>query len=100
MENGMRLVMRIIKVVFGFLLAGLIGLVIWLSAAPPDLLRVGSGYAAKMVCSNVFLAGRNADEVLKVDVQAPGHPLLRLMQVSVDRPEKRVRGPARLSWWQ
>lgn len=57
---------------------------IWLYAAPPELIRVGSNYAAKIVCSNVFVAGRDAAEVLKVDVQAPGHPLLRLMSVSVD----------------
>ena len=62
---------------------------LWLK--PPDLIRVGAGYTAKMVCSNVFLAGRDTDEVLRTDVQAPGHPLLRLMQVSVDRERGVVR---------
>ena len=52
--------------------------------SPPDLLRVGTGYAAKIVCSNVFIAGRDADEVLRDDVQAPGHPLLKLVGVEVD----------------
>ena len=52
--------------------------------APPALIRVGSAYSAKIVCSNVFIAKRNAEEVLKLDVQAPGHPLLRLMRVKVD----------------
>ncbi|RUM99801.1 class C beta-lactamase-related serine hydrolase [Pseudaminobacter arsenicus] len=60
------------------------GIGLWLYVAPPALIQVGSNYAAKIVCSNVFVAGRNAAEVLKVDVQAPGHPLLRLMSVSVD----------------
>jgi CubicO group peptidase (beta-lactamase class C family) len=60
------------------------GVGLWLYVAPPALIRVGSNYAAKIVCSNVFVAGRDAAEVLKVDVQAPGHPLLRLMSVSVD----------------
>ncbi|MFB2551815.1 serine hydrolase domain-containing protein [Ensifer soli] len=69
------------------LLAGVLG---WLAVAPPALLRVGSGYAAKIVCSNVFLAGRAPDEVLATDVQAPGHPLLRLMRVTVDRDAGRV----------
>ncbi len=63
---------------------------VWLFTMPPDLLRVGSGYAAKIVCSSVFVAGRDEDEVLAEDVQAPGHPLLRLMRVSVDRPAQRV----------
>ena len=58
--------------------------------APPELIRVGSGYTAKIVCSNVFIAGRDADEVLAVDVQAPGHPLLRLMRVSSTRSQGTV----------
>jgi CubicO group peptidase (beta-lactamase class C family) len=57
---------------------------------PPDILRVGANYAAKIVCSNVFLAGRDAEEVLRSDVQAPGIPLLRLMRVSVDRSTRVV----------
>jgi CubicO group peptidase (beta-lactamase class C family) len=62
---------------------------LWLK--PPDLLRVGANYSAKIVCSNVFLAGRDPDEVLRVDVQAPGIWLLRLMRVSVDRERHLVR---------
>jgi len=63
----------------------------WLWLAPPELVRVGAGYSAKIVCSNVFLAGRDPDEVMRVDVQSPGHPLLRLMRVSVDREARTVR---------
>ncbi len=62
------------------------GAVAYLLAAPPDLLRVATGYSAKMVCSNVFIAGRDASEVMAVDVQAPGHPLLRHVDVEVDEP--------------
>jgi hypothetical protein len=58
---------------------------------PPDLLRVGANYSAKIVCSNVFLAARDPDEVLRTDVQAPGVGLLRLMRVSVDRQRRVVR---------
>src|SRR3984957_18382156 len=58
---------------------------------PPDLLRVGANYSAKIVCSNVFLAGRDPEEVLRTDVQAPGVGLLRLMRVSVDRERRLVR---------
>jgi len=63
----------------------LIGAALWLWLSPPELLRVGTGYAAKIVCSNVFLAGRDPDQVLSEDVQAPGNPLLRFLRVSVDR---------------
>jgi CubicO group peptidase (beta-lactamase class C family) len=62
----------------------------WLALFPPELLKVGDGYAAKSVCSSVFLAGRDPQEVLAEDVQAPGHPLLKLVSVSVDRDERSV----------
>ncbi len=57
----------------------------WLYLSPPELIRVGAGYSAKIVCSNVFLAGRDATQVLAQDVQAPGHPILKLMRVTVDK---------------
>ena len=80
----------IARIAAAVILALLIVLCLWLVFLPPNLLRVGSGYAAKIVCSNVFLAGRDPDEVLAIDVQAPGHPLLRLMRVHVDYREKQV----------
>ncbi len=87
----MRLIFRLLRTLVLLLLVAIAGLFAWLYAAPPELIRVGSGYAAKIVCSNVFLAGRDPQQVLEVDVQAPGHPLLKLMRVSVDRDEKVVR---------
>ncbi|TRC78790.1 serine hydrolase [Mesorhizobium sp. WSM4307] len=81
----MRFVVKIVKWLLGLIVLAVAGLFGWLYIAPPELIRVGSGYSAKIVCSNVFIAGRDANEVLAVDVQAPGHPLLRLMRVSVDK---------------
>ncbi len=86
----MRLALRSLKVLGVGLLVLVVGVVGWLWLQPPELLRVGSGYAAKIVCSNVFLAGRDANVVLSTDVQAPGNPLLRLMRVAVDREGGRV----------
>lgn len=63
----------------------------WVIAFPPELLRVGTGYAAKIICSNVFIAGRDADDVLRDDVQAPGHPLLKLVTADVDLEQGLVR---------
>jgi CubicO group peptidase (beta-lactamase class C family) len=63
----------------------------WLWVVPPQLVRVAAGYTAKIVCSSVFISGRDAHQVLQDDVQAPGHPLLRLMRVSVDREQRTVR---------
>lgn len=61
-----------------------VGVAAWLGFKPPELLRVGTGYAAKIVCSNVFIAKRDADAVLADDVQAPGNPLLKFLNVAVD----------------
>jgi CubicO group peptidase (beta-lactamase class C family) len=86
----MRRVLRFFKwlLILGALAAG--GLAVWLGYAPPALIRVASAYSAKIVCSNVFIAQRDAQEVLKLDVQAPGHPLLRLMKVRVDEAKGKV----------
>lgn len=81
----MRAVAKFIKWLLGLVVLAVAALFVWLYVAPPELIRVGSGYSAKIVCSNVFIAGRDPGEVLAVDVQAPGHPLLRLMRVSVDK---------------
>lgn len=74
----------------GVLAAGIVGIAGWLAFAPPDLIRLGTGYAAKIVCSNVFIAERDAGEVLALDVQAPGHPLLGYISVHVDREKEIV----------
>ncbi|TCM75753.1 serine hydrolase [Rhizobium sp. BK068] len=86
----MRFVLRVVKSLALLLIAIVAMGAAWLYVSPPELLRVGDGYAAKIVCSNVFLAGRDPEEVLYEDVQAPGNPLLRFVRVVVDRQEKRV----------
>ncbi|MHA4866463.1 serine hydrolase domain-containing protein [Duganella sp. PWIR1] len=62
-----------------------------LAVRPPELLKVGANYGAKIVCSNVFIAGRDAQAVLADDVQAPGHPVLKHLKVHVDQERKTVR---------
>ena len=69
----------------------IVALALLLCLKPPALLRVGANYSAKIVCSNVFLAGRDPDEVVRVDVQAPGISILKLVRVSVDRERGVVR---------
>jgi CubicO group peptidase (beta-lactamase class C family) len=77
----MKTLRRIVAAIVLLILAGL--LYLWYK--PPALLRVGANYTAKIVCSNVFLAGRDPNEVLVQDVQAPGLAMLHLMRVRVDR---------------
>ena len=83
--------MRILRRIFGVLALLMVALALLLWFKPPALLRVGANYSAKIVCSNVFLAGRDPDEVLRIDVQAPGISILKLMRVSVDRGRGLVR---------
>lgn len=77
----MRILRRLVAVIILVMLA--LFCLLWLR--PPALLRVGAGYAAKIVCSNVFLAGRDPNEVVVQDVQAPGVWILHLIRVRVDR---------------
>ncbi len=77
------------------MLAGVVlvlsGLIAAVRADLPRLIRIGAGYTAKVVCSNVFLAGRDPLDVLRTDVQAPGNPMLKLMRIDVDRDRGTVR---------
>jgi CubicO group peptidase (beta-lactamase class C family) len=88
LRNLFSKILRRIAAALGLVLL-LCALALW--AYPPSILRVGANYTAKIVCSNVFLAARDPDEVLRTDVQAPGIGLLRLMHVSVDRQQRVVR---------
>lgn len=87
----MHKVISLFKWIVPLIAAGVVAVAIWLYYAPPALIRVGSNYAAKIVCSNVFLAGRGPGVVLAEDVQAPGHPLLKLMRVRLDGEDAAVR---------
>ena len=81
---------RFLKVTGSIVLLAILGIVLWLGFRPPELLKVGTGYAAKIVCSNVFLANRDAQAVLADDVQAPGHSLLKYLNVSVNDADQSV----------
>jgi len=48
------------------------------------LVPIGTAYAAKTLCSGVFVTGRPADDVIREDVVADNHLLLRVVSMSVD----------------
>ncbi|MBL0374491.1 serine hydrolase [Rhizobium sp. KVB221] len=77
----MRIVGKILKWLGLAAFVAVIGTAGWLYVFPPELIRVGTAYAAKIVCSNAFIARRDPAEVLAVDVQAPGHPLLKHVEI-------------------
>ncbi|MCG8616881.1 MAG: beta-lactamase family protein [Desulfobacterales bacterium] len=60
-------------------------------------LPIGTGYSAKYICSQVFLAGRDADLVFTEDVK-PTHPLFKTVIPSVDYTNQTVTAAAFGFW--
>ena len=60
-------------------------------------LVIGTGYSAKYICSQVFLADRNPDLVFTNDIK-PTHPLFRPISSSVDYKNKTVTSKAFGFW--
>ena len=79
------------KMALAILTALLLATLCWLKFFTPDLIRAGANYTAKIVCTNVLVAGRDPAEVLKFDVQAPGHPLMKFMQIDLIKDKELVR---------
>ncbi|MEP7240283.1 MAG: serine hydrolase [Devosia sp.] len=84
------MIRRIVGGLAALVALALIGVCAWLWIAPPELLRVADGYAAKIVCSNAFLAGRDPQQVLDVDVTAAGNPVLKYIRQAVDQSGQTV----------
>ena len=85
-----RLLLRLLLAIGAVLI--ILAIAAWtLIVNPPELLRIGAAYAAKTVCSNVFVAGRDSAGVLAQDVQAPSHPILAHLEVRIDQQRKVVR---------
>ncbi|OXH86584.1 serine hydrolase, partial [Burkholderia multivorans] len=54
------------------------------------LAPIATGYAAKALCSGVFVSGRPAASVIDVDIMAGVHPLLKLVRPSIDAEHHRA----------
>src|ERR1043165_9192784 len=48
------------------------------------LAPIGTAYAAKTLCSGVFVANRSAADIIREDIQADNHPLLHLISAQTD----------------
>ncbi|MBI1218560.1 MAG: serine hydrolase [Rhodobacteraceae bacterium] len=81
----MRVLKRLLGILAGLIVVIVAGVYIYAVLVPPTLLRVGAGYSAKITCSSAFLSGRDPAQVLDVDVQAPGNPLLKAFFVTTDQ---------------
>jgi CubicO group peptidase (beta-lactamase class C family) len=86
----MRRVLKLFKFLVAIPLLGILGLSGWLAFIRPELLPLVSAYAAKTVCSNVFIAKRDADAVIRTDVQFMEHSVTKLVKIDIDTANRRV----------
>jgi hypothetical protein len=89
-RGSMRRVLELFKSLVALLLLGILGLSVWLAFIRPELLPLASAYAAKTVCSNVFIAKRDPDAVIRTDVQFAERRVAELMKIDVDNANRRV----------
>lgn len=80
-----RWIRRILLFLAAFVLAAGGYTVYYLSRVAP----VGAGYYAKVLCSGVFVSGRDPAEIVDVDL-ALDHPMASRLAVDVDRDERIV----------
>ncbi|MBV9066323.1 MAG: hypothetical protein JO004_11240, partial [Methylobacteriaceae bacterium] len=78
---------------FGFVAAipafATLALWAWVTFVRPDVLQLASAYAAKTVCSNVFIAKRDVDAIVRTDLLAL-EPIFHLMKIEVSAADQRV----------
>ena len=83
-RGSMRRVLKLFKFLVAIPLLGILGLSGWLAFIRPELLPLVSAYAAKTVCSNVFIAKRDADAVIRTDVQFALHSVTKFVKIDID----------------
>jgi len=90
----MRRVLRLSMFLMAVPLLGIVGLSGWLAFIRPELLPILSAYAVKTVCSNVFIAKRDADAVIRTDVQIEEQRFAKRMKIDIDTANQRVEAAA------
>jgi CubicO group peptidase (beta-lactamase class C family) len=86
----MRPLLNLCKFLVAIACLGVLGLGSFLAFIRPELLPLISAYAAKTVCSNVFIARRDANAVIRTDVQLAERGIVKLMKIVVDSDNRRV----------
>jgi CubicO group peptidase (beta-lactamase class C family) len=89
-QEIMRWTLRAFAFLVAILALGILGLGGWLNLVRPELLPLASAYAAKTVCSQVFIAKRDSGAILRADLLALGHPIFNVMKIDVSAAERRV----------
>ncbi|MBH5371738.1 serine hydrolase domain-containing protein [Bradyrhizobium glycinis] len=88
-------VLRTLRLIVAIVLIGALAFSVWLTFIPPNGLLSATAYAAKMVCSNVFIARRNADTVIKTDLALTHPHLVERLRVNVDTVNQGVEASYR-----
>jgi CubicO group peptidase (beta-lactamase class C family) len=78
------------RIALAFLLFSVSAALVYASWSLTRLVPIGTAYAAKTLCSGVFLSGRPARSVIEEDILADNHPLLRLVTPSLDAQRRRA----------
>lgn len=91
----MRLVLRLLKLLVAIVLLGVLVFSVWLTFIPPNGLLSATAYAAKMVCSNVFIAKRDADAVIRTDVAFALPRIVKRLNINIDTANQRVEAAYR-----
>ncbi|WP_256805417.1 serine hydrolase [Bradyrhizobium sp. Bra64] len=86
----MRLVLIMLKLIVAIVLLGVLVFSVWLTFIPPNGLLSATAYAAKMVCSNVFIAKRDADAVIMTDVAFALPRVVKRLNINIDNANQRV----------
>src|SRR6478735_6899460 len=86
----MRLALKIFGIVVGILALAILGFGGWIVIARQDVLQLVSAAAAKTVCWNVFMAGRDADAIVQADLVTVEHPIFRWVKIDVNATDHRV----------
>ena len=77
------------RILLAVILTGL-GVLIYTSVQIDRLARIGAGYKAKIACSEIFLAGRDADAVLQNEF-AGMDPVIEQIRLRIDEDAKTAR---------
>jgi hypothetical protein len=92
----MRRALKRLKILVALLVAvplmGALGLGGWLTFRPPEFWPVFTAAAAKMICSNVFIAKRDADALVKSYAKSAEaeRGVAKYVKIDVDSANKRV----------
>src|SRR3954453_21121547 len=86
----MRWALRFLGAIAAILALGIVGLIAWITYIRPEPLQLASAATAKTICSNVFIAKRDVDAILRTDLLVLGYRIFHLMKIDVSATDQRV----------